>query len=76
MAELIPVESSMIQAVGYDAKTRTLEVLFNSGRLYGYEGVPPEVYEELMASDSKGGYMRSEIIDMYPEFSISRRRRR
>ena len=28
MAKLISVESSMIQAVGYDAKTRTLEVVF------------------------------------------------
>jgi len=76
MAKLVPVESSMIQAVGYDAKTRTLEVLFNSGRIYGYEGVPPKVYEELMAADSKGSYMRSEIIDMYSEYPISRRRRR
>ena len=34
MAKLIPVESSMIQAVGYDPKTRILEVVFNSGQTY------------------------------------------
>ena len=32
MAKLVQVESSMIQAVGYDPKTRILEVVFNSGR--------------------------------------------
>ena len=54
MAKLIPVASSMIQAVGYDPKTRILEVVFNSGRIYCYEDVPPNVYKELMAADSKG----------------------
>jgi len=34
MAQLVPVESSMIQAVGYDPKTRMLEVVFNSGQTY------------------------------------------
>ena len=76
MAKLMPVESSMIQAVGYDPKTRTLEVVFNSGRTYCYEDVPPKVYKELMAADSKGRYMRAEIIDMYPTYPISGRRRK
>ena len=76
MAKRIPVESSMIQAVSYDAKTRALEVLFNSGQTYCYEGVPPKVYKGLIAADSKGRYMRVHIIGMYPEYRISRRRRR
>ena len=75
MSKLTPVESSMIQAVGYDAKTHTLEVLFNSGRTYCYEDVPPKVYKELMAADSKGRYMLSEIIDVYRDYPASRRRR-
>ncbi|MCI0486401.1 MAG: KTSC domain-containing protein [Blastocatellia bacterium] len=76
MGKLIPVESSMIQAVGYDSKTRVLEVMFNSGQTYCYEGVPPKVYKELMAAESKGRYMRAEIIDVYPDYPVSRRRRR
>ena len=75
MKNLTLVESSMIHAVGYDSKTRILEVVFNSGRTYCYEGVPPKVYKELMAADSKGSYMRSEIIDMYPTSQLSSRRR-
>lgn len=75
MKKLTIVESSMIHAVGYDSKTRILEVVFNSGRTYCYEGVPPKVYKELLAADSKGSYMRSEIIDMYSTSQLSRRRR-
>jgi hypothetical protein len=76
MTKLIPVESNMIQAVGYDPKARILEVVFNNGQTYSYEGVPPHVYKELMAADSKGQYMRSEIIGVYPDSPVSGRRRR
>ena len=69
--KLITIESSMIHAVGYDAETQTLEVVFNSGRIYRYEDVPPEEYEGLMDAESKGRYMRANIIDMYPYYQIS-----
>ena len=74
--KLITVESSMIHAVGYDAETKTLEVVFNSGRIYRYEDVPLEEYEGLMDAESKGRYMRANIIDVYPYYRVSRRRRR
>jgi hypothetical protein len=73
--KLTPVESSMIHAVGYDDETQTLEVIFNSGRIYRYEDVPPEEYEGLMNAESKGRYMRANIIDVYPHYQTSRRRR-
>jgi hypothetical protein len=72
--KLTTVESSMIHAVGYDAKTRTLEVIFTSGGTYIYDNVPPKVYKELMAAESKGRYMKNEIIDVYPGGKLSRRR--
>ncbi len=73
--KLTSVESSMIHAIGYDSKTRVLEVVFNSGQTYCYEGVPPKIYKELLAAESKGRYMRAEIIDVYPYHPLSRRRR-
>ncbi|MGH9944017.1 MAG: KTSC domain-containing protein [Pyrinomonadaceae bacterium] len=76
MKNLITVESSMIHAVGYDSKTRTLEVVFNSGRTYCYEAVPPKVYKELLAAEAKGRDMRDEIIEMYLDRPLSRGRRR
>ena len=32
--KLTTVDSSMIHAVGYDSKTKELEVIFNSGSVY------------------------------------------
>jgi hypothetical protein len=70
--QLTTVKSSMIHAVGYDAETQTLEVIFNSGGIYFYDDVPPKVYEELMAAESKGSYMRYAIIDVYPYSELAR----
>lgn len=72
---LVTVESSMIQAVGYDAKAQELEVVFNSGKTYRYTGVPRTVYEELLEADSKGQFMRAYVIDVYPDYLVTRRRR-
>ncbi len=68
--QLTTVESSMLHAVGYNSKTRTLEVVFNTGGVYQYYDVPPEEYEELMEAESKGRYMHECIIDMYPYAQI------
>ena len=73
--KLKTVDSSMIHAVGYDAKTKSLEVIFNSGRTYVYEAVPRNVYKELMAAGSKGQYMRYAVIDCYDYCQLSSRRR-
>ena len=64
--QLTTVESSMLYAVGYNSKTRTLEVVFNSGGIYQYHDVPPEEYAGLMEAESKGRYMHECIIDVYP----------
>ncbi len=50
------VESSNIKSIGYEAKTRTLEVEFNTGKVYQYFNVFSDEYDALMASDSKGKY--------------------
>jgi hypothetical protein len=74
--ELVTVESSMINAVGYDAAAQELVVVFNSGKTYRYTGVPQTVYADLLAADSKGQYMRACVIGVYPDHHVSRRRRR
>jgi hypothetical protein len=73
--ELVTVESSMIQAVGYDAAAQELEVVFNSGKTYRYTGVPQTIYDDLLAAESKGQYMRASVIGVYPDSEVSRRRR-
>jgi hypothetical protein len=62
---LRPVQSDMLRLVGYDAKRRILEVIFNSGDRYRYKGVPSAKYEEMMRAESIGQYMHKNIIGRY-----------
>ena len=68
---LTKVNSSMIYAVGYDPEEELLVVVFTRGKIWEYEGVPKEEFENLMKSKSIGSYMRSNIIGCYSDFLIS-----
>jgi hypothetical protein len=61
----IPVTSSTIRAIGYDADTAILEVEFNNGTIYQYSGVPQAEFDAIMASDSKGRYLNANIKGRY-----------
>jgi KTSC domain len=52
----IQVKSSMIRSIGYNAETLTLEVEYNGGTLYHYEGVAPDQYKAIMEAESVGKY--------------------
>lgn len=60
-----PVESSCIASVGYAEVAETLEVEFQSGAIYRYFGVPPDVHVALQESASKGGYLNRYIKGHY-----------
>lgn len=60
------VESSAIEAVGYDAERGWLEVRWiGQERAYRYYGVPAEVYEDLLAADSIGAYVNQWVKPVY-----------
>lgn len=73
---LVPIASSMISAAGYDVAAKEMEIVFTSGDTYRYARVPRRVYDGLLASTSKGRYMREYVIDCYPTYPVDRRRRR
>lgn len=56
-----PIESSMIQSIGYDERAQTLEIEFHNGSVYQYYEVPKRIYEEMMKSSSLGKYFIFEI---------------
>jgi hypothetical protein len=60
-----PVKSSNLKSVGYDSKTGTLEVEFNSGAVHQYHGVLPHLHTKLMAAKSPGSYFHAEIRDKH-----------
>lgn len=60
------VESSWLDRVGYDRETATLTVqMQNSSDVYEYRDVPEEVFRELLAAESKGGYFATKIQDRF-----------
>jgi hypothetical protein len=67
----VPVVSSVIDEVGYNASLRTLEVRFQSGAIYLYYFVPADVHDALMAADSKGTYFNKQIKKVYEYHRIA-----
>jgi hypothetical protein len=66
VAALVPVASSSIAAVGYDAARRELTVRFAGGGTYVYSGVPARAHRDLLAAESIGGHFNREIRNAYP----------
>lgn len=60
------VTSSVIAEIRYDDEKEFLEVVFHTGRRYGYLDVPPEEYDALIHADSIGRYFNQEIRTRYP----------
>lgn len=60
-----PVESSNLVSVGYDPKSKTLEIEFKQGRVYQYFEVPAYIFRGLMQAPSKGKYFNAHIRDRY-----------
>lgn len=63
--QLHPVQSSNIDAVGYDPETQTLSVRFHSGDTFHYAGVPPGEYQDLISAGSIGGQFHRRIKGRY-----------
>lgn len=70
----VPIDSSLATAVGYDAKESVLYVEFaNTGKIYAYYEVEQKIFDELLKANSKGSYIRNNLIDCYSYGSINRR---
>ena len=57
--------SSVVARIHYDAGSATLRIIFVSGTVYDYKGVPEEIYREMKASGSKGAYLNQHIKGNY-----------
>lgn len=61
MPDMIYVDSSNVEAIGYDSETGELHVQFLSGGYYIYHDVPAELFEELKRAPSIGSFLNREI---------------
>jgi KTSC domain len=62
----MPVDSTAISEIDYDAARTKLLIRFASGERYVYVGVPGEVHRGFVEADSKGRFFQNQIRDRYP----------
>ncbi len=66
MPEMLYVDSSNIEAIGYDPVNLELHVLFlKSGETYVYFDVEEWLFQEFLQADSKGTYLNAKIKPCY-----------
>ena len=65
MPEMIYVDSSNIEAIGYEDDTQQLHVQFINSGYYIYNDVPRFIFDDLMNSPSKGSFLNREIKGIY-----------
>ena len=63
--QMIPVSSSAINAVGYDASTMRMQIRLQQDRTYTFCGVPQQVFDGPLSAGSKGRYYDHYIRDRY-----------
>lgn len=64
------IDSSMLQSIGYDANSSTLELEFNSGVIWQYFDFPESSWYEFEAADSHGKFFNREIKNQYSESRV------
>ena len=64
-AKPVAVNSSLLANVSYDAGQSVLQLQLCDGAIYRYFDVPPVIYEDLLAAESKGSYFNREIRDCF-----------
>lgn len=52
-------------AAGYDPKTQVMTVVFYDGTWWNYYDVPPDMWDEFEAAESKGQYLRESGLDTW-----------
>jgi hypothetical protein len=63
--EMISVQSSNMDKIGYDEVKQELFIRFKNGSTYKYNGVPASIWEELQSSESKGKYLNANVKGEY-----------
>jgi lysyl-tRNA synthetase class 2 len=53
--------STVIHSFSYNAMTRELSIIFQTGRRYTYEDVPEEIFKRMVGAFAKGEFFNSHI---------------
>jgi len=63
---MIPVSSSNVAELGYDADNQIVYVSYLNGTKYIYKGVAQYEYDNLLNSPSIGSYLHRNFKNVYP----------
>jgi hypothetical protein len=64
-------DSAAIEGYGYDAARQYLEVRFKHGKTYVYLHVPPAIFDQMQAAESKGLFVTERVKGVF-EFQDKR----
>lgn len=59
--DMIKVESTQLDQVGFDSETEVMSVIFKGGSLYEYYGLSQKFFDEFLKSDSKGSFFYKNV---------------
>ena len=71
-----PVHSTALAAVGYSKDLHALEIEFVNGAIYRYCDVPPSLYRDLLASDSKARFYDRNIRGQFRSLHVRPRKKK
>ncbi len=63
--QMVPVRSSQVASVGYDAAKKELYVSWQSGKTSIYSSVPATVHADLMRAPSVGKHLNQTVKPLY-----------
>lgn len=66
MPKMIPVNSSNVAEVGYDAQNKIVYVRFLNNSMYIYKDVPEAEFNGLLNAPSIGSYLHRNFKNVYP----------
>ncbi len=69
--EMKKISSGKLRAIGYDARTRLLQVQLDNGDTLQYSGVSEEIWRRLSTSGSAWSYYRDNIEEEFAAKRIS-----
>jgi KTSC domain len=71
LMEMKPVNSGKLRAIGFDARTRTLQVKLDDGSMLQYSGVGEEVFRRLGTSGAAWSFYRDNIEEEFGAKRVS-----
>lgn len=64
------IESSMIESIGYDSSSSTLEIEFKKGAVWQYYDFPESIWYEFESAESQGKFFHARIKGQFREAQV------